>query len=389
MKILFVHSSGNNIAGSEIVLLGMLEGFADKFSVEVLLSETGIFYDRLLEMGITVYVTPFSQFDRRHPTRWIQSVFSFLVIVKKVRPDIVHLTSASPMQYVFPTTKALNIPLVCHVQCPYDAGNMKRYQPWQADQVVLVSKTLVQTFPADKRDNLSVVYNGIDLPKIDRHTSKRLNVEKFQLPSCSPVIGMVGQIIPRKGIDIFLRAAKKMIRIIPDIRLLIVGNADSEYGRQLKQLAYKLGVSENVVWVGFQSNPQQIMAGLDALAVPSRSEAFGLVAAEAMAVGTPVVASRVDGLPEVIQDGLNGFLVPSEDQEFLVCGLMGILRNPGLAISLRQEGRRTVQEKFSVAAHLVGIESVYREVLAKKGGQCETTRDHQDSLAEEVFHPHA
>jgi glycosyltransferase involved in cell wall biosynthesis len=140
----------------------------------------------------------------------------------------------------------------------------------------------------------------------------------------------------------------EVIRAIPEAMLLIVGvGPDRE---QLGKLARDLNIAERIIWIGQKSPDEiyQLYSIMDVVAVPSLFEGFGLSAAEGMAAGVPVVASRVDGLREVVQDAVSGYFVDAGDSHGLAQSLMELLPNPEKAKAMGQKGYLRVQESFSI-----------------------------------------
>ena len=159
-----------------------------------------------------------------------------------------------------------------------------------------------------------------------------------------PTIGAVGRLSPEKGFDLLIQA----MEYLPGYRLLILG--DGPEGRALKALAEKLGVADQVAFTGWVDPPWTDSYEFDVVAIPSEVEAFGLVAVEAMRVGIPVVATRVGGLPEVIEDGITGLLVPPADAEALADAIRRLIENRpfregiGSSASTRMAQRFTPEE---------------------------------------------
>jgi glycosyltransferase involved in cell wall biosynthesis len=153
-----------------------------------------------------------------------------------------------------------------------------------------------------------------------------------------PVVGFVGRIEPRKAPDVLVAAAPAIRAGAPAARIVLVGGdaygADPAYARRVL-------ASPDVQHVPWTSAAPGLMRHLDVLVLPSRSEPFGTVVAEAMAVGTPVVASRVDGLPEVVEDGVSGVLVPPDDAPALAAAVLRVLdRRDAMGAAARERARR-------------------------------------------------
>jgi glycosyltransferase involved in cell wall biosynthesis len=138
-----------------------------------------------------------------------------------------------------------------------------------------------------------------------------------------PVVGFVGRLIPRKGAMELVRAAPAIRAVRPDVRVVIVG--DDPYEDEESDYAAAVRASAEVDHVGRVDEAAGILGHLDVLVLPSRQEPFGTVVAEAMAAGTPVVATRVDGLPELVQDGVTGALVEPGDTAALAVAVLRVL----------------------------------------------------------------
>lgn len=155
----------------------------------------------------------------------------------------------------------------------------------------------------------------------------------------------VGRLRIRKGVEVLLEA----LRAVPGARLLIAG--DGEHREALERRAAELGLGPAVLFLGRcdASRVRGLLSGASALVVPSTYEGMPLVVLEAMEAGLPVVASRVSGIPEVVEDGRTGWLVPPEDPEALAAALAEALESPGEARRRGGEGRRRVDERFRPA----------------------------------------
>lgn len=138
-----------------------------------------------------------------------------------------------------------------------------------------------------------------------------------------PVVGFVGRLIPRKGALDLVKAAPAIRAVRPDVRIVIVG--DDPYADEESEYAAAVRASHEVDHVGRVTSAASILGHLDVLVLPSRQEPFGTVVAEAMAAGTPVVATRVDGLPELVDDGTTGALVEPGDTAALAVAVLRVL----------------------------------------------------------------
>lgn len=170
-----------------------------------------------------------------------------------------------------------------------------------------------------------------------------------------PVVGGVGRFSDEKGFDTLIEA----MDLLPSARLLLVG--DGEDRAALEDLVRRRGLEGRVTFTGWLAGRWTLQVGLDVLAVPSRSEGFGLVVIEAMQAGIPVVATEVGGLTEIIRDGENGLLVPPGDPAALAAALGQVLGDAGLRSVLVARAAETAG-RYSLEAMATAFARLYREV---------------------------
>lgn len=215
------------------------------------------------------------------------------------------------------------------------------------DEVVVVSKYWMKALRKDFRVKAHLVYNGIDLKRF--RTKK--NAEKGNK---TPSILYVGGLEARKGVEYLLLAMELVQKEIPGTKLTIIGRAGLTSGEtyderdMFENLAERIGIGKNVVFRDFVSEGRlrQYYQRCDVFALPSRMEGWGLSLMEAMAFKKPVVASRVGGIPELVDHGKNGYLVPYADVRGLSDSLVKILKDKKLARSFGNAARKKV-EQFS------------------------------------------
>jgi len=180
-----------------------------------------------------------------------------------------------------------------------------------------------------------------------------------------PVVGIVAHILPHKGFDDLIQALALIREKHPGVRCLMVGEAPRKgYLRRLFDLAERLSVRDCLILVGFQDDVAPFLRVMDLVALPSRTEGFPITILEAMAASRPVVATSVGGVPEAVQDGRTGILVPPGDPRHLAEAIIGILDSPGLARAMGEAGRKLVESVFTLEGEAEQTSKVYRQVLA-------------------------
>jgi glycosyltransferase involved in cell wall biosynthesis len=212
-------------------------------------------------------------------------------------------------------------------------------------------------YPADK---VVVIPNGRDLARFAPGAHREAVRKEIGVDRHAPLVGVVGRLETQKGHVYLLDAWPEVMRARPDARLLLVG--DGSLRQALMAQAARLGVLDSVLFTGFRSDVPRILDALDVLALPSLHEGMPLTVIEAAAAACPVVATAVDGTPEVVRDGETGHLVPPADPAALSRALLDVLRDPDAAARMGREACRWARERFDVNAHVEATARVYREV---------------------------
>jgi glycosyltransferase involved in cell wall biosynthesis len=169
-----------------------------------------------------------------------------------------------------------------------------------------------------------------------------------------------------KGHETFLQAAALIAARNPDVHFAIVGDTklDHEYREELKRLTTRLGLDHRVIFTGFRLDIPELLAALTIAVSPSLGlEGLSNSLLESMAAGLPVVATRVGGSPEIIEDGVSGLLVPPRDPEALASAISRLLHDKSMAKTLGQAARRRVFAQYSLARAVASTEQLYEELL--------------------------
>jgi L-malate glycosyltransferase len=205
------------------------------------------------------------------------------------------------------------------------------------------------------------IYNAVDVEKITAITAAA-DVPTLRSEfgvGAGPVIGCVGRLRHEKGQAILVDAMAEVVKTFATARLLVVG--DGPDANTLKYQTAQKGLQNHVIWCGKTDAERvfQLYSLMDVVAVPSHFEGFGLVAAEAMAAGRAVVASAVDGLAEVVENGVTGILVQPGDSTALAEALIDLFRHPGKAIGMGRNGKERVRNFFSIERYRDCILAAY------------------------------
>lgn len=241
-----------------------------------------------------------------------------------------------------------------------------RFDIWMTafcDRVVTPSEDLRQQLvrAGVRESRLVTIPNGISLDevRVSEKDAQACRAELGALPG-TKVVGMAGRLVDLKNFDLLLRAGREILAAGVPARIVVIGDGPDR--TRLEALARQLGIAEAAVFTGFREDVLRVVAALDVFVLCSRSETFPLALVEAMALGKPVVAARVGGVPEIVDHEANGLLFASEDEAALVQALRRLLADDEARQRLGAEARRKVASSFTeeiMAERLLGL---YREL---------------------------
>ncbi len=211
------------------------------------------------------------------------------------------------------------------------------------------------------------VYNGIDISRFTE--TKEFDIKKtkqvLHLPLDNRIIITVAVLREPKGIQYMIQALPKILEQIPDIHYLVVG--DGAYGTILKDLSASLSVQDHITFAGHRTDIPNLLACSDIFVLPTLGDALPTVLIEALAAGKPIVASNVGGVPEIIENGVNGVLVPPGDPSRLADACLQLLKNKKQARQMILAGGQTVWQRFNVDAQIEQLSKIYEELVASHG----------------------
>lgn len=232
-----------------------------------------------------------------------------------------------------------------------------------ASCVICVSKDLKSYLVKEVNispKKIQVIHNSIDLKKFDKRT-KMLRVVGLAIKSDYIYVGVVGRLTEAKDHSGLFEAWK--INIAVNERMLLVLVGDGELKPLLQEKCKELNIEDKVIFLGQRNDIPEIISCMDLLVLPSKREGFPISILEYMAMGKPVIATRVGGVPEIIQHGVNGFLIPPDNPKALAEAIQKFLNNRKFFEQMAINGRKTIVKKFNTNNILTKYEALYEEVF--------------------------
>jgi glycosyltransferase involved in cell wall biosynthesis len=229
------------------------------------------------------------------------------------------------------------------------------------DRLIAVSRSIERKIASEGRVGAPVelIYNGVDLERYERQEPCCTLPEEYGIEPGAKLVGVVARLDPEKGHPTLLEAWPLVLHACPEAYLLIIG--EGQRRPELERQAAELRVAHRVIFTGRRDDIPAVTAALDVAVLPSYREAQGLSILEAMALRRPVVASNVGGIPEMIEDGVSGLLVPPHDPPALANAIIRLLRDHPLADTLGRAGHDLVHDRFCVELMVKAVERIYDE----------------------------
>ena len=336
--------------------------------------------DFALEHNIKPIFIPEIVGEATFKPRDLKALVKLYRLIRRERPHIVHTHTAKAGFVGRLAARLAGTPIILHTYHghvlhgyynPLKTWLLRRMERVLAritDCIIAVSEQVKQdlvSYGVAPPEKITVIPLGFDLQSF-------LNCEKYRgefrrelgLNDGARLIGIVGRIFPIKNHRLFLDSAVQVASQEPACRFIIVG--DGVLRPEMERHARELGIADKVIFTGWRRDLPRIYADLNVLVVSSDNEGTPVSAIEAMASARPVVGTRVGGLPDIITDGENGYLVPSRNPEALAEAILRLLRDPELACRMGRAGQTMAKERFKIQRLISDMEGLYENLLIKK-----------------------
>jgi glycosyltransferase involved in cell wall biosynthesis len=376
-KILYVIDN-LEFGGGERGFLQIIRGLNKKnFSINVAANPGGIFEKKVCETGTPFY--PIS-FENRFN---LSSIRNLRNLIKAKNFDIIHSQGARADFFCRISVSMKNKPyLISTVQMPVDGFNIAvirkriyqlidRFSEKTVDCFIVVSDALANTLKIEHNiveEKIRKIYNGIETNiyssgKNDDGITKKIR-NSFNISDNDFLIGSIGRLCWQKGFEYLIHSLPDVLSKYPNVKILLVG--DGPLKNTIKDLTKTLNVEKKVIFAGFRDDVKNILSALDMLAVPSLVEGFPMIVLEAMAMQKPIVASKIEGIIEQLEDGKEGILIPARDHNSIANSICRIIENNHFAEKIGKAAREKVKKLFSVETMIRKTEDIYLSVNAQK-----------------------
>jgi glycosyltransferase involved in cell wall biosynthesis len=297
----------------------------------------------------------------------LQALWHVLRLIRRLRPDIVHTHSSKAGFVGRLAAKMARVPHILYT--PHGHVFQGYFSPFVTRRFILMERLAARwtdriitltdaeadqhlALGIGRREQFLTIPSGIDLDRVTAVAPRRL--------VHGTIVGTVARLVPVKGHLFLLDAIPKILHRCPQAQFVFVG--EGEMRPALEEQARRLGLGGRITFAGFQEDVPALLAGMDTFVLPSLNEGMGRVLVMAMALGKPIVATRVGGVPELLGDGEAGILVPPEDSDAIAEAVSTLLCDSPRARALGETGRRRAS-RYSAEAMVCALAKVYREVM--------------------------
>jgi glycosyltransferase involved in cell wall biosynthesis len=302
----------------------------------------------------------------------LTAAWRFARVLKRLSPDVIHahdphgVALASLALSLGSSSKSATgvVPALVasrRVDFHLKGNSFSRWKYRQVDRFIAASEAIRKMLIADgvPEERTITVHEGIDIDHV--RAAPPVNVhEAFFLPHGAPVVGNVAALVPHKGQRYLIDAAHRVVRDVPDARFVILG--EGELREHLEKQVHEHHLEKHVLLPGFRTDVLGCIKGFDLFVMSSVTEGLGTSLLDAMACGRAIVATTAGGIPEIVEDGVNGLLAPPRDAAALAEAIVRALKNEPLRKRMGDAGLARVQERFTVERMVEQTAAVYARV---------------------------
>ena len=231
------------------------------------------------------------------------------------------------------------------------------------DRIIAISEGIKKVLLKGSVPNskITVIPSGIDPKRFSNIKNPSYLYRGFRLSPEDIIIGTIAHLTDHKGHRYLIEAIPRILEAFPQARFLFVG--EGELRGQLEEMVGKLGIGDKVILPGFREDVPEILSILNLFVLPSHLEGLGTSLMDAMYMKVPIVATTAGGIPEIVEDGKNGLLVPPKSPKILAQAVIKLLKDKSLQKNFSREGRKRVIQEFEISTVVEKIEGVYQQLM--------------------------
>jgi glycosyltransferase involved in cell wall biosynthesis len=238
---------------------------------------------------------------------------------------------------------------------------------------IYISKDIAEQyiFQGEPRAKGKIIYNGVDISKFVQANDIAMVRQQYNIRPKDILIGIIGRIDWWKGQDYFIEAIGQVVKTMPNLKGLIIGGIyydhngrNLQYMNRLRSLVKFFDIDDKIIFTGFRCDIPRLISSLDLVVhASSEPEPFGLVIIEGMAAAKPIIATAAGGVLDIVDDGVNGILVPCKDASAMAQAILKIISNPEWARQIGHAARRRVAERFTIQQQVTALQQLYDSIL--------------------------
>jgi glycosyltransferase involved in cell wall biosynthesis len=375
-SILYIHNSAQ-MAGGNRVLLSLFEHLnRDRYRAVSILPASGPMEQELRSRAVPHRVVPFEPALTGGRAQALLLLWRLSRALRQEKIQLIHANDSLCYRHASIAARLTGAQRICHLHFPPVHAALAWSLRVRPHALLTCSKDMGRQLQEAGLACLSgvpvvPVENGIDTELYRPPADIRQLRRSLEIDTEAQVVTIVGSVSERKGHRDFLELAKVVLVRRPRTLFLVVGEdleGNGAYRVAMQEYARALGIAASVRFLGFRSDTARWVAASDVIVLPSLKEGLPLSLAEAHGCGKPVVATRIDGIPEIVADGVTGFLFEPHDVEGMSTAVTRLLSDPALEAEMGAAGRRRAESIFSQRTHAAKIQALYERVLAGNSG---------------------
>jgi len=364
MRVLHIET-GRHLYGGALQVRYLLEGLTAKGIENILVCPQG--------SEIAAAAAPFAVVEEVPMSGEVDPrlLWHLSRIIRRSRPDILHVHSRRGADLWGPLAARLHgvgSVLTRRVDNP-EPGWLARVKYRQFFHVVAISDKIHQVLLNEgiSEEHSSCIHSAVDIENWQLPRDREWFREEFGIESDKKIVAVIAQLIPRKGHRYLIEAIPKILKKLPNARFLFLGKGPLR--DELETLCREKGVTGQVLFAGFRKDLPRIMPCIDLVVHPALMEGLGVSLLQAAACGVPIVGTQAGGIPEIVRDGLNGYLIAPAASSALADAAVAILGNTELSQAMGKNGRELVHRNFSVQAMVNAYREIYLRIPGIPGGK--------------------